>query len=92
MNILKDENTIVLHDEEGEEWAFDVIDIINVNNTDYALLLPLDEYDEEEIFVFRMEEDGKGEQILVELDDEEELLMVEEAWEKLVYEEDEIKN
>lgn len=39
-----------------------------------------------------MEEDGKGEQILVELDDEEELLMVEEAWEKLVYEEDEIKN
>jgi len=89
---LKDENTIVLHDEEGEEWAFDVIDIINVNNTDYALLLPLDEYDEEEIFVFRMEEDGKGEQILVELDDEEELLMVEEAWEKLVYEEDEIKN
>lgn len=51
MNILKDENTIVLHDEEGEEWAFDVIDIINVNNTDYALLLPLDEYDEEEIFV-----------------------------------------
>ena len=43
MNILKDENTIVLHDEEGEEWAFDVIDIINVNNTDYALLLPLDE-------------------------------------------------
>ncbi|HHY14184.1 MAG TPA: DUF1292 domain-containing protein [Thermoanaerobacterales bacterium] len=89
---MKDENTIVLHDEEGEEWAFDVIDIINVNNTDYALLLPLDEYDEEEIFVFRMEEDGKGEQILVELDDEEELLMVEEAWEKLVYEEDEIKN
>ena len=38
--------------------------------------------------MFRIEEDENGDQVLIDLDDEEELAMVEEAWEELVYEED----
>lgn len=90
MNILKNENdnTIVLHDEEGQEWKFEVIDIITVNNKDYALLMPMNELEEDEVYVFRLEEDENGDQILVDLDDEEELAMVEEAWEEMVYDEE----
>ncbi|HHU69128.1 MAG TPA: DUF1292 domain-containing protein [Thermoanaerobacterales bacterium] len=84
----ENDNTIVLHDEEGQEWKFDVIDIITVDNKDYALLMPLNGFEEDEVYVFRIEEDENGDQVLIDLDDEEELAMVEEAWEELVYEED----
>jgi uncharacterized protein YrzB (UPF0473 family) len=79
----QENKTIVLHDEEGKEWEFEVVDIITVNNNDYALLLPLEDNEDDEVYVFRIQEDENGNQILVDLDDEEELEMVEKAWEEL---------
>ena len=51
-----EEDIITLTNEEGEEFNFQVVDVIEVEGTEYALLLPVDgesEDDEEEVLVLR---------------------------------------
>ncbi len=78
-------DTLVLMDEEGQEHQFQVLDILEVDGTEYVVLLPTEpgEEDEEEVAeVLRIETDESGEEVLVELDDEAELEKVARAWEE----------
>ncbi len=87
-----EEETIVLTDEEGHEHEFTIIQVIKVEEKDYAILLPTEEAesDEEEgqAIILRIDQDEAGDDILVEIEDEEEFERVAEAWEEVLDEEE----
>ncbi|GAV22436.1 DUF1292 domain-containing protein [Carboxydothermus pertinax] len=76
---------ITLVDEEENEFEFAVIDLLEVEGKQYAVLVPaVDEEeeelnDEEEAVILRLEVDEEGNEVLVDLDDEE-WEMVADAW------------
>jgi putative holliday junction resolvase len=86
-----DDDVIVLTDEEGNEHEFSIVQVIKVDEKDYAILLPLHDEEEEEeaAVILRIDTDENEEDILVEIENEEEFERVAEAWEKLLDEEDE---
>ena len=89
----EDMDFIVLYDEDGNETEFEVIATLEVDDNEYAILLPTDtdivpESDEiNEVYVLRMEQDENGEDILVGIEDESELNAVISAYEELIKDE-----
>ncbi len=84
----EDEEVIVLTDEDGNEHEFTIVQVIKVDEKDYAILLPLHgEEESEEAVILRIDSEN-GEDVLVEIEDEEEFERVAEAWEELLDEED----
>lgn len=78
------EEVITLVDEEGVEHDFNVLDILEINETEYAILVPLgDEDQSDEVVIFKFTEDEEGNEILVEIE-EEEWEKVAEAWQDKV--------
>ena len=66
---------VTLVDEEGNEHQFELIDVIEVDERRYAIMTPVEEDDsaeEGEAYIFRLETDENGEEILVDVDDEDE--------------------
>jgi uncharacterized protein YrzB (UPF0473 family) len=85
--MTEQEELIVLTDDTGKEFHFHVIDVIEVDEIEYAILLPADaENDEAE--VLRIEKDESGEEILVQIEDDEEWERVAEIWEEMIAEEE----
>jgi putative Holliday junction resolvase len=84
----REDELIILTDEEGIEHEFSIIDVIEVDNRQYAILLPADEDEEEgEAVIFRIEEED-GEDVLVDIEDDDEFERVVEVWEELLAEEE----
>lgn len=71
-------STVVLQDEEGHEHEFEVADMYEIDGKEYAVLIPVDEEVDGEgnAFIFRVEEEN-GEDVLVDIEDDEE-------WNKVV--------
>lgn len=84
---LQDE-VVTLVDEEGHEHEFMVLDIIMVNDSEYAIMIPAIEEDvepeeeEQEAIIFRIDEND-GEQSLTVVEDDDEWDAVAAAWEEL---------
>ncbi len=86
-------DVVLLVDEEGNEHEFLLVDRFEVNQGDYAILVPLTEDEEgdngeafepeDEAFIFRIDLE-EGEEMLVEVDDENEWKQVASVWEKRV--------
>ena len=92
----KQDEVLTLLDEEGKEHSFEVIDILQVNENDYAILLPLEdereldsELGEDEAIIFRIVDEGEENQTLMAVEDEEEWELVASAWEEKMKEMDE---
>ncbi len=79
---------ITLVDEEGEEHDFTLIEVIEVDGSDYAILLPADEEDNEAI-ILRMIKDEEGNDLLVDIDDDEEWEKVADAYEEMIEDDEE---
>jgi len=96
--VPKDEemDTVVLTDEDGKEHEFAIVDVIEVEGKDYAILLPMGEEAEDEeaegdAVILRIDTDENGEDVLVDIEDDDEWEKVAEAWEALVEEEDDFE-
>lgn len=86
-------DVVLLVDEEGKTHEFLLVDRFEVNQGDYAILVPLTENEdgengesfdhEDEAFIFRIDLE-EGEEMLVEVDDENEWKQVASVWEKRV--------
>jgi uncharacterized protein YrzB (UPF0473 family) len=78
------ENTIVLTDDEGQEHEFIVVDMLNVEDDEYAILLPAESADNEagEAIVLKIGLDDGGNEVLSEIEDEAEWNRVARAWEE----------
>ncbi|WZL71480.1 DUF1292 domain-containing protein [Clostridiaceae bacterium 35-E11] len=82
----KNENIVTLLDENGVETDFEVIEILEVNDSEYAILLPVDKEDEE-AFIFKVIEED-GEYSLECVEEDEEFNAVAAAYEELLNEEE----
>ena len=77
-NIPEEEldNIIVLNDENGEEVKFEFLDLVELDEEEYVVLLPADEEDEEEgeVVILKVEDtENEEEESYVSVDDEETL-------------------
>jgi len=79
---MEDRETITLLGENGEEAEFEVLGVITVEDSDYAILVPIEE-DDDQAYIFRIDADENGDEILSQVEDDEEFEMVCEAWETL---------
>jgi len=75
-NLEELDNIIVLNDEEGNEVKFEFVDLIEYENEEYVILLPVeeDESDEpDEVVILKVEanEEDSEEETYVSIDDEE---------------------
>lgn len=68
-------NIITLNDENGEEVQFEFLDLIEYNEEEYVILLPIDETDEAgEVVILKVEHtEAEDEESYVGVEDEDEL-------------------
>ena len=69
------DNTIVLNDEEGKEVKFEFLDLIEYEEEEYVILLPIEEDEESgEVVILKVEDtESEDEESYVSVDDEETL-------------------
>ena len=80
-NMEELDNIIVLNNENGEEVKFEFLDIVELDDEQYVVLLPMtegDEEDEGEVVILKLEdtEDDSDEESYVSVEDEEVLMKV----------------
>lgn len=71
MENMEQDNVVVLCDEEGNEFEFEMIDTVEYQDGEYAMLLPTDE-DAEEIVILQIVTDPDDEEMIdfVTIEDE----------------------
>jgi len=89
----QDVNWITLVDEEGHEHRFNLLNIVELEGAKYAVMVPeLQDSateEEEEAVIFRIETDEHGEEVLVDIEDDDEFAKVCELLDEMVEDEDE---
>jgi len=84
------DNIITLIDENGEELEFEIIDMIQVDEAEYAILLPrTKDGASEEAIILKVEIDEDGEEVLIEIDSDDEWEMVAGIWQEMLDESEE---
>ncbi|HHZ16204.1 MAG TPA: DUF1292 domain-containing protein [Peptococcaceae bacterium] len=92
---MVDQNeNVVLVDENGEEHEFALIDVIEVDGEEYAILEPLEadedaDEDQPEAIILKIGQDENGEEILYDIEDDDEWEMVAQKWQEMIEEEEE---
>lgn len=89
---ISEEDIIILNDEEGNEYKFVIMDMVEVEKDTYAILLPVGEnqtIDEDDLCEILKLVKEDGEEALVHIEDEEEYNRVVEAIEQIFEEEEE---
>ena len=79
-NMVEEEmdDVLILVDEEDQEHPFQMIDMVEVDGGQYAVLVPLEEgAGEDEAIILKIVQDENGEDVLYDIEDDEE-------WEKVV--------
>ena len=86
------DDTVVLVDENGEEVEFEHLDTIEMNDSEYVVLLPMEEEaneedDVDEVVILKIEHNSEGEDSFVSVEDEEELNTVFDEFKRRMEEE-----
>ncbi len=72
INGPEQDDLLVLVDEEGEEHRYSLERIVELDEKKYVVMIPeIQEGEEEEAHVFRLETEQDGEVVLVDVEDEE---------------------
>ena len=65
------DNLITLTDEEGGEEKFELLDVVEYEGSEYAVLLPSSDPDGEEVVILKIEQaDSEEEDLFVSVDDD----------------------
>ncbi|MCT4585137.1 MAG: DUF1292 domain-containing protein [Peptostreptococcaceae bacterium] len=73
----ENENIVALVDENGEETRFEVVMTLTANDMDYAILLPIED-DDEQAYIFRIEGEEEDPKLMpIETDEEYEAVLKE---------------
>ncbi|MGI6412760.1 MAG: DUF1292 domain-containing protein [Syntrophomonadaceae bacterium] len=81
---------LVLVDEEGTEHQFELLAELEIEDSDYRVLVPFGEEnedleeDEVEVVILKVVYDEEGNELLSDIDDDEEWEKVADAWQELV--------
>lgn len=79
-------DTIVLTDDEGVDHEFLHLDTLEVDGSTYFVLMPVGEEDDEEAdeaIILKLGHDAEGNEMLLDIEDDEEWEKVADAWESL---------
>lgn len=78
------DNIVVLTDDEGNDHEFEVLQIMELDDTEYAILLPLEgqEGEGDEAIILKIGVDENGDEVLFDIEDDEEWEMVAQAWQE----------
>lgn len=88
--MVENDEKVVLVDEDGEEHEFVLIDVLEMDGGEYAILEPLeDEDDESEAIILKVGKDENGDDILYDIEDDEEWEKVADYWQDLIENEEE---
>ena len=83
-NDILDSEDVILVDEEGEEHTFTMLDVIEVDGNEYAILQPVDDDpdddEEPEAIILKIETDENGEEVLIDIEDDDEWEKIADAW------------
>ncbi|HHV63669.1 MAG TPA: DUF1292 domain-containing protein [Peptococcaceae bacterium] len=84
-------DVVVLNDDDGNEHEFMHLATLEVEGNTYYVLLPMEEVeeDEAEAVILKVVKDENGEEMLVDIEDDEEWEKVADAWEEMEDMEDE---
>jgi uncharacterized protein YrzB (UPF0473 family) len=85
--LTEQDEIITLVDEEGAEHDFTVVDIINVDQTENSIQQPVEEESDEAI-ILKFSQDEDGNELLVDIEDDDEWEKVADAWEEMLAEEE----
>lgn len=70
----KDDNIVVLVDENGENVEFEHLDTIEMDGSEYVVLLPLEEGNDDgevdEVIILKIERNDEGEDTFITVEDE----------------------
>lgn len=79
-------NIISLTDEEGVQRDFEVVTILKVEDTEYAVLYDVEagDEDDEAAVVFRIAQDEEGQEVLEVVEDDDEFDRVAEAYQEWI--------
>jgi len=88
---LEEFETITLTDEDGEDHEFLHLDTLEVDGNTYFVLLPVSEEEAEteddEAIILKLGHDDQGNEMLLDIEDDEEWEKVADAWNSLDEEE-----
>ncbi len=85
MNENENEEIIVLIDEDGKEQEFELLATFEVEDIEYAALLPINgEEEEEEVYLLKMLYDENEDMVLMNIEDQDEFSDVAAAYEAIV--------
>ncbi len=80
----QDDSIITLTDEEGIDHDFQLIDIISLEDNEYAILQPVDD-EEDEAIILKIVRDAEGNPVeFVDIEDDEEWERVADTWEEMM--------
>ncbi len=85
--MAEEDQIIETVDEDGRTVKFELYDIVEVDEKEYALLLPVEEEDSEEVVLMRLTKDGE-EYLFETIDDDEEFNKVADYVENMDEEEE----
>ena len=80
-------NVITLVDDEGQEHDFIEVADIEIEGNEYKILLPAEE-DSDEAIIFKCGKDEDGNDVLMDIEDDEEWEKVADAWSEMAEQED----
>jgi uncharacterized protein YrzB (UPF0473 family) len=88
--VTQEDEVLTLTDEDGNEHEFSVIDIIELDGSEYAILLPMEggEEDQDEAIILRIDSDDDGNEVLVDIENDEEWEKVADTWASMMEDED----
>ena len=66
---MENQNIVTLVDEEGTEMRFELLDVVNYEGTDYAVLIPDDE-EADSVIILKVEVDENGSESFASESDE----------------------
>ncbi len=69
---LMDDEIYTLTDEDGNENQFELIGQKEIDGATYLALVPIDENDDEEYVILKVEQDENGEEVLATINDDDE--------------------
>ena len=80
-------NVITLVDDDGKEHDFIEVADIEIDGNEYKILLPAEE-DSDEAVIFKCGKDDEGNEVLMDIEDDEEWEKVADAWTEMAEQED----
>ncbi|HOP74705.1 MAG TPA: DUF1292 domain-containing protein [Bacillota bacterium] len=93
--MAEESNKITLIDEDNVEHQFILLNVVEMDGAKYAVMVPeeeMTEEEEQEAVIFRIETDENGEEVLVDIEDDEEFAKVCDLLDELMAEDEDEEN